>query len=60
MQKAANLMGLHGTFQDKLGKTGQSANQVIQSNGALKALFPFSKTPINLSRLPLSIRRTEL
>jgi hypothetical protein len=48
MQKAANLMGLHGTFQDKLGKTGQSANQVIQSNGALKALFPFFKTPVNL------------
>jgi hypothetical protein len=48
MTETANKQGLYGTYQSKLGKTGQAAQQFINSNAVTKALLPFFKTPVNL------------
>jgi len=48
MKAAANEIGLHNTFQSKLGKTGQKGSEFISSNPITKALFPFYRTPVNL------------
>ncbi len=53
MIRAANETGLHGTFQQELGKTGGAVQAAIKSNSIAKFLFPFVKTPINLVKSTL-------
>ncbi len=48
MIAGANQQGMYGTFQGKLGKTGQAMSSALQSNPVSKFLFPFFKTPVNL------------
>jgi hypothetical protein len=50
MIDAANEMGLHNTFQNRLGKFGRTIQGGIRTepSGIAKFLFPFFRTPVNL------------
>ena len=47
MIQSANKVGLHNTFQQELGVTGQKWQRALQTSIG-KWLFPFFRTPVNL------------
>jgi len=50
MRESANQTALHGTFQQKLGETGQAMQTAIRKIPLGRYFAPFFKTPVNLMK----------